>query len=332
VALLGVTLLLRMLADGDDRLAWLAWLSPFGLTARTLPYAGNHPGPLVVLAAVPLLLTVATLAAARARDVGGGLVTVRVRRRPHTRLLRSPSAFALRRGLRPTTGWAIGLSTYLLLIGVLTRTILDFLNENPRFADLAARAGYPLGTAEGLAATMFGLLVIPAGLYAATRIAAFAADENTRRLTGLFALPLTRTRLAGAEILVTALNTVALLVVAGFALAAGSPLDTGPALAGALNVAPVAALALAAAMLALGWLPRAVAAVGAIPVAGGFLLQVVASSVDAPAWVRNLSPFAHLAAVPDTPPDWAATAAMTGVAVLVAAAGLAGFARRDLTT
>jgi hypothetical protein len=38
---------------------------------------------------------------------------------------------------------------------------------------------------------MFGLLAIPAGLYAATRIAAFAADENNRRPTGLVALPLT---------------------------------------------------------------------------------------------------------------------------------------------
>ena len=51
VGLLGMAMLVRMLADGAPRLAWLAWTTPFGLTARAAPYADNRVGPLLVLAA-----------------------------------------------------------------------------------------------------------------------------------------------------------------------------------------------------------------------------------------------------------------------------------------
>jgi hypothetical protein len=73
--------------------------------------------------------------------------------------------------------------------------------------------------------------------------------------------------------------------------AAGAPLGLGAALAGALNVTPVALLCLGAAVLALSWVPRAVLAVGALPAVSGFLLQVVAQSVGAPEWIDRLSPF-----------------------------------------
>jgi ABC-2 type transport system permease protein len=103
------------------------------------------------------------------------------------------------------------------------------------------------------------------------------------------------------------------------------------ALAGALNVAPVALLCLGAAMLAWGARPAAVAVVGPLPVVGGFLLHVLAPSIGTPAWVAQLSPFAHLAAVPATTPDWLATGAMTGAALLLASVGLLAYARRDLS-
>jgi putative exporter of polyketide antibiotics len=58
---------------------------------------------------------------------------------------------------------------------------------------------------------------------------------------------------------------------------------------------------------ALGWLPSAVATIGALPVA-------------------------QLAPVPDTPPDWSATAALVAVAVALASVGILGYSRRDLVS
>jgi ABC-2 type transport system permease protein len=337
VALLGAGLLLRMLADSATQLAWAAWASPFGLTARAAPYADNRLTPLLALAAFPLAFAAAALVAAGHRDVGGGLLTVATRRVPRTRLLGSIGGFAVRRAIRPTIGWAVGVAAYFVLLGALIASILEFFEKNPRFAELAGAAGFGgLDSAEGFSAALFGLLAIPTGLYGAVRLAATVTDERARRWTPLFAAPVPRTRLISTEIAVTAAGVLGLHAVAGFAMAigaavTGAPLGFGDALAGALNPAPIAWLSVGAAVLAAGWLPSAVLAIGALPVAGGFLLDVVARSVRAPASVVGASPFAHLSAVPAAAPDWVATAALITIGGLLVVLGLAGYRRRDLT-
>ncbi|QJY51161.1 hypothetical protein [Pseudonocardia broussonetiae] len=228
------------------------------------------------------------------------------------------------------------MGAYYLLIGTLTVSITDFLTDNARFAELAAAAGFAgLGSVTGFAAAMFSLLAIPAGLYGAARISATAAEETSRRAVLLLAQPISRARLAGTDLAATAAGTVALLCMAGVAAWAGAstvgaPLGLGAALAGALNSAPIALLSIGAAMLALGWAPRTVLAIGALPGAGGFLLLVLAQSTGAPDWVVQLSPFAHLAAVPQTTPDWAGATGMCTVAVLLAGLGVLVYRRRDL--
>ncbi|HVL84800.1 MAG TPA: polyketide antibiotic transporter [Pseudonocardia sp.] len=336
VAVLGATLLARMLADGIGALAWLRWASPFGVLAQVQPYAANRPGPLLVAALVAVAAAAGALVAAGRRDLGAGLVQVRSARRPRLRLLRSVRGFAVRRALRPLAGWALGLGAYFLLVGLLTVSVTGFLAENARFAELAAGAGFGgLGSVPGFAAALFGLLAIPVGIFAAARIAALAEDETSRRGVLLAALPVSRTRLLGVEIAVTAAGVGVLVGVAAAAMWAGSAmvgagLGLAAALAGALNVAPVALLCLAAAVLALGVAPRAVLAVGAVPAAGGFLLQVVAQSTGAPAAVAWLSPFSHVAAVPEVAPDGAGAVGMLAVAVAAALTGVATYARRDL--
>ena len=335
---LGVGLLLRMLADGVPRLAWSAWATPFGLVARAAPYADNRVAPLLVLAGFSVLLAGAALACARRRDVGSGLVPLMMSRAPRNGLLGSIGGFAVRRAIRPTSGWATGIAAYFLLVGALIASILEFFETNHRFAELAAGAGFGgLDSADGFAAALFSLLAIPTGLYAATRLAAMVADERARRWTPLFAAPISRTRLVCTEVAVTIAGMVLLHVAAALAMwtgaaITGAPLGIGAAVAGALNTVPIASLGLGAAALAVGWFASAVGAVGALPVAGGFLLYVTTQGTQAPSWLVTLSPFAHLAAVPDAPPDWAAITALTLIGAVLIALGIAGYSRRDLSS
>lgn len=338
IGLLGAGLLVRMLADGAPRLAWAAWTTPFGLTARAAPYADNRVAPLVVLAGFPLVFAAAGLVLARRRDVGSGLVAVATRRPPRPAMLGSIGGFATRRAIRPTIGWAAGLATYFMLVGALIASILEFLDKNPRFAELAGAAGFGgLDSANGFAAALFSLLSIPTGLYAAIRLAGMVADEKARRWTPLFATPVSRMRLVCTEIAVTTVCVLVLHAAAGLAMWTGSritgaPLGIGDALAGALNAAPIAWLAVGAASLAIGWMPSAVGTIGSLPVAGGFLLNVINQSVGGPDWVANLSPFAHLAPAPNAPPEWTAIWVLVVVGLIVIIIGVTGYSRRDLTT
>jgi ABC-2 type transport system permease protein len=338
VAVLAAGLLARMVADGVEALSWLRWSSPFGLLAETRPYAGDDPAPLLPLAAVAVALGATAVFAARVRDAGEGLVPMRTARRPRTGLLGSVGGFALRRALAPLVGWVFGVAAFWLLVGLLAESVTRFLGENSRFAELAAAAGFGgLGTVAGYAATIFALLTIPAGVYAAVRLAAAAADETSGRVVLLAAQPVSRARIAGAEITVGVGGVIVVLTVAALAAWAGiatvdAPLAFGAALAGAFNGMPIALLCVGAAMLAWGLRPRQVAAIGSLPVVGGFLLEVLAPTLHAPAWVGQLSPYAHLAAVPFNAPDWTATAVLTGTAAALTAAGVLGYARRDLST
>lgn len=335
-AALGLLLMIRMVADGVEALHWLAWFTPFGLLARAEPYAADRVLPLVVLAAATGALAVASWVAAGRRDVGSGLLATHAPRRSGTGLLGSLPAIAAWRARPGTVAWGVGIGAYYLLIGLMAVSMTDFLSQNPRFAELAAKAGFAeLGSVEGYTATLFALLAVPLGAYAAARVAADAADEAAGRLTLVFAAPLSRVRWAAAQTGATLLGCALLTVTAAVATwigtrAVGAPLGPGAALAGALNLLPVAVLSLGAALLALGWAPRAVLALGALPAAGGFLLTVLADSLGWPRWTAQISPYAHVAAVPSEPVDAAGAVGLLALAAVIGAVGIAGYARRDL--
>ena len=338
VAALGVGLMLRMIADGSHQLAWLAWATPFGLTARAAPYADNRIVPLIVLGAFPIVLEGAALFAARHRDLGDGIVAVPDSRPPRTRMLHSIGGFALRRTGRTTLGWATGIAAYFLLVGATLAWLLELFQTNPRFAELAATAG--LGghkLVNVFAAALFSMLAVATGLYSAMRLATMVADEKAGRWTLLFAQPISRARLVSTEIMVTVGGVVALHCSAAVALwsgtkITGAPLQFSDSLAGALNSVPAALLAAGAAAVCVGWLPSAAGAIGALPVMAGFLVNVVIQATKPPGWVVNLSPWAHLAAVPDTPPNWAATTIFLLIGAILTGLGVYGYVRRDLET
>ncbi|SCL43964.1 ABC-2 type transport system permease protein [Micromonospora citrea] len=333
---LGVGLLARMVGDGVTPLGWLRWLPPYGPLALTRPYQADRVSPLIVLALTTVVLCAGAFTLAVRRDVRDGLVAPAAGRPPRLRLLRSVESFAVRRMLRPLAGWSAGVGAYFLLIGALAVSLTEFLADNARFADLAAQAGFAgLGTVHGYVASLFALLAVPVGAFTAVRLAAFAAAETDGRLTLLHAGTLSRARLLAAEVATTTVGAAALVTVAGAATWLGAAvvdadLSLPAALAGTWNVLPVALLSLGSAVLALGRAPRGVAALGMLPSAGGFLLTVVADSTGAPAWVGRLSPYAHLADVPQTAPNWPATAVMVALAGTAVAVGTCGYRRRDV--
>jgi ABC-2 type transport system permease protein len=336
VAALGIGVMLRMIADGSHHLAWLAWATPFGLAARTAPYADNRIVPLIVLGAFPIVLAGAALVGARHRDLGEGVVAVTDSRPPRTRLLQSIGGFALRRTGWTTLGWATGIVACFLLVGALLASMLELFQKNPRFAELAAAAGVTVSV-NVFAAALFSLLAVPTGLYAATRLAAMVADEKAGRWTLLFAQPISRLRLVSTEIMVTVGGVVALHCSAAVAIwsgakTTGAPLQLSDSLAGALNSLPVALLAAGAATVGVGWLPSAAGAIGALPVVGGFLVNLIMQTMNAPGWVANLSPWTHLAAVPDTPPSWAAITIFLLIGAILTGLGVYGYVQRDMAT
>ncbi|HVK44552.1 MAG TPA: hypothetical protein VM429_06570, partial [Micropruina sp.] len=336
VAGLGAALLARMVGDATDSLHWLHWTSPFGLLGLTEPFGAARLPPLAVLLFANIALAIGVGAVSGRRDVGAGLLPTRDHPRSRLGWLRSLPRFALRRSAGALLVWGAGIWVYYLMIGLLASSLTTFLSDNPLFADLAARAGFgSLTTVSGYLASLFALLAIPLGLYAASRIAADSADEVSRHLTLVFAGPVSRRRWFVLQGATGVAGIVMLAVGAGLcswagASAVGAEVPLGAALDGALNVVPIAWLSLGAALFAFGWWPPLTFAVGALPAVGGFLLQVLAETLRWPSWALALSPYEHVQAVPYDTVNWAGTIAMTAIATALAVVGLLGFTRRDL--
>lgn len=336
VAMLAGALLLRMVADGVPALRRLRWVTPFGLVEQAAPYHSDRVVPLMVLGAAAAGLLVAAPALAGRRDVRGGLLAASTARPPRLGLLGSVTAFVVRLSVRPLTGWAAGIGAYFMLIGLVAVSMTGFLTGNPRFADLAAQAGFAgLGRVQGYVAALFAMLSIPVGGFVAARFTAAARDESGGRMTLLYAGPVARRTVLLAETGVTAGGCVVLALVAAVAAWAGvtwagGDLAIGAAVAGAFNVLPIAALCLGTSAMALGFAPRAVPVLGLLPAIGGFLLLMLGQSVGAPQWVLAVSPYRHLAAVPDAAPDWPATIGMLAAAGALILVGLLAYHHRDL--
>lgn len=333
---IGAGLLARMVADSAEEFSGLRWGTPFGLLGLVEPFAANRTGPLVVLLLAGLALAAAVAVSSSRRDVAAGVLQVPSSRRSRLGSVRSLPRFGVRRSTGSVLAWATGIWLYFLVIGLLTSALTVFLADNPLFADLAAQAGFgSLTTVAGYLATLFALLAVPLGLFAAGRVAAADADEEARRLTIVFAAPVTRWAWFLVEAGTAMAGTLVLAAGAGLAAwtgaaAVGADIAPTAALSGALNVLPVAWLSLGAALLAYGWRPQVTLVVGAVPAVGGFVLQVLAESLRWPDWVLSLSPYQHLHAVPYENVNWAGTTGMTLIAVALAALGLIGFHRRDL--
>ncbi|WP_285601823.1 hypothetical protein [Kineosporia sp. NBRC 101731] len=336
VAVLGTALLARMVASGIDALAWLLWLSPFGLLEISAPYERNRPLPLMLLTAATIALYLAALRAAASRDVGSGLLSAPAGHPPRLQLLTSVEAFAVRRLLAPLAAWTAGVGAYFLLVGLTITSLTDFLADNQAFANAAAQAGYSgLETADGLTATLFALLALPVSAFTAARLAAFTTAESHRHLTLLAAGPTSRLRMLGAEAAATTAGVVTLLAVAAVSMWFGVTVTGGryslaAAISGTYNMLPIVLLSLGAGLLAVGLAPTTVMLAGSIPATGGYLLKVIADSTGAPAWITAISPYTHLAAVPLAGVNWSGAVVMAGAAGMLGAAGARAYQRRDL--
>ena len=101
-------------------------------------------------------------------------------------------------------------------------------------------------------------------------------------------------------------------------------------LAGAsLSTLPAVWVVLGVAMLLYGALPRYTGLAWAALIVF-LLLGEFGDLLDLPEWLVNLSPFAHLPALPGGALEWTPLIALVGVAVVAAGAGIAALGRRDI--
>jgi ABC-2 type transport system permease protein len=160
-------------------------------------------------------------------------------------------------------------------------------------------------------------------------------EEREGRLAPVLAGPVSRRRWMLSYLTVAVVGTVAVMAASGLALVLGYLSRSGdaglvlPVLGASLAMAPAIAVLAGAAFVLVGLRPAwATAAWAGVAVSGvvGFL----AETLNLPQWMRDVSPFEHVPALPAAAFEAVPVAVLTLVASASVLAALALMQRRDI--
>jgi ABC-2 type transport system permease protein len=332
---LAASYLVRMVADSDPALAWLRWASPLGWIEELRPLTGSRPFAFVPIIALVTGLVIAAVQVARQRDLGGSALPSRDKRRPRMFLLGGQAGLTVRLTRPAIVAWIASLVVTGLVFGLVAQAAGTAVQGAAGLERAIERLG---GTTSGAASYLGFVFVVAAALVAiagAGQITAARNEEATGHLDNLLVRPVARWRWIAVRLSVALGFVVVASVFAGFAAWVGAvsqhaDIGLGELLMAGLNVVPPAVFVLGIGGLALGLWPRGAVGVAYGLVVWSFVVETITAAFDSNHWLRDTSPFLHVAPVPAADPNWTAAAWLVGLGVFAAALGIAAFGRRDL--
>ncbi|MFF7868550.1 ABC transporter permease [Streptomyces qaidamensis] len=330
-AVLGAAFVLRAAGDSgtDDGSSVLTWLSPLGWLENLRPYAGERWWVLALLAGAVVLQGALAYALAGRRDLGMSFLPTRPG--PASGRLGTAAALAWRLQRGGVLGWSIGFFLAGVVYGGMTEGAADLVGDNDNARRIIERMGGQSGLTDAFLASMIGMLGLVAALWIVASVLRLHGEETSGRAEPVLANAVGRLRWATGHLVIAFGGAALIMLLAGLGFAVGYGRQTGPVLAACLVQLPAVWVVGGVAVLLHGVLPRA--ALAAWGVAGAVLLiGWVGPALDVPRAVLDVSPFGHLPKLPGGSMEWGPVAVLTGVAVLLVAAGLTGLRRRDMTT
>jgi ABC-2 type transport system permease protein len=338
-AVLGAAFLLRAIGDTSNELSWLSWLSPIGWAERFRPFAGERWWVLFLPVALLLVLLVAAAALLVRRDQGAGVLATRLGPATAPSWLRSPLGLAWRLQRGTLLGWTVGAAIAGLSFGAIAQDIVQAAAEDPETGKmLASLGGAGSITDIYLAAVLSWLGMLAAG-YAVQATLRLHAEEAELRAEQVLATAAPRIGWAGSHLLVVAVGSAVVLAAGGLVAGVTHGLRAGDlggelprVLGGALVQLPAVWVMAGIGAALFGLLPRLVVGGTWAVLAVVLCITTLGEPLRLDQWTLDLSPFAHLPRLPAaaftaTPLAW-----LLAVTVVLAAAGLAGFRRRDLVS
>ncbi|MET9818274.1 ABC transporter permease [Streptomyces sp. NPDC006355] len=330
-AVLGAAFVLRAAGDSatDDGSSVLTWLSPLGWLENLRPYADERWWVLALPGAAALLQGAVAYALAGRRDIGMSFLPTRPG--PASGRLGSAGALAWRLQRGGVLGWSIGFFLAGAVYGGMTEGAADLVGDNANARRIIERMGGQAGLTDAFLASMIGMLGLVAALYIVASVLRLHGEETSGRAEPVLANAVGRLRWAAGHLVIAFGGSALIMLLAGLGFAAGYGRQAGPILGACLVQLPAVWVIGGVAVLLHGVLPRGAAAAWAV--AGAVLLiGWVGPALDVPQAVLDISPFGHLPKLPGGSMEWGPVGVLTGLAVVLVAAGLAGLRGRDLST
>jgi ABC-2 type transport system permease protein len=319
----------------------LTWLSPLGWLENLRAYADERWWVLALFAAAIVVQGVLAYELAGRRDVGMSVLPSL----PHSRLrssggtpmepaagrLGTAEALAWRLQRGSVLGWSIAFFLAGVVYGGMTEGAADLVGDNEQALEIVERMGGQAAITDSFLAAMVGMLGLVASLYIVASVLRLHGEETSGHAEPVLANAVGRLRWAAGHLVVAFGGAALIMLLAALGFTAGYGKDLGPLLAAALVQLPAIWAIGGVAVLLHGLAPRLAPVAWAVAGAA-LLLGWVGPALDVPQAVLDISPFGHLPKLPGGEMAWTPVAVLTGLAVLMVAAGLAGLRRRDVTS
>jgi len=329
---LGVCYVLRAIGDTASATGprWLSWLSPVGWEQQVRAYAGNRWPVLLITLAFTVVVTAGSYVLVAHRDLGSALVPDRPGPAAGASSLRSPLVLAwhLQRGA--LLGWTAGLGVLGLVIGSIASTSGSFLDTRGS-REIVLRLGGQKGLTDAFLSAELGVLGVIVSAYGIQAAMRLRSEEASERAEPVLATGTSRISWALSHFVIAIAGSAVILAVCGVTAGlmyggrAGDVSRAGGVIAGALVQLPAVWVFTGIVLLAFGLAPRLIVA-GWAALAACVLLGELGPILKLKQWVTDVSPYAHVPRLPGSSLQPASLIVLTALA----AAGLAGFRRRDI--
>lgn len=327
-AVLGVFYILRMVGDLGD--GTLTWASPIGWGQEMQPWGANRWWPLLLLVGLTAALLAVAVAIEARRDHGSGLLAERRGRSGAPARYATPLGLGLRLQRGAIVGWTITVVLAAAMFGSIVEAMTDLFDDAGGTAQNVARGA----GVDALLALLVSMLALIVTVFAVQSAVQLRSDEASGIVEPQLAGAVSRTKWALHRLLIPAVGSAVLLLLAGGLMGAGYGSQVGdPDQAGVLALAalaywPAVMLFVGLAVAAFGWAPRV-----AVPVAWGALVAsffIVILGDALPGWVLDVLPFSATPYQPYESLTWTPLVLLTAVAVALVWTGVGRFARRDV--
>lgn len=331
-AVLGGSYLVR--AAGDVSSEALALASPLGLILRSQVYVHNRWWPIGVLLLVTAAVAVLALCLNGLRDLGAGLIPERAGRSHAGRWLAGPLGLTLRLQRTSLIAW----SAAMFVVGASYGSVFGDIETFFASSELMQRF---LPPADGSALTeqFVAVIILVQGMIGTVppllTVLRLNAEERANRTEPVLSGAVSRHALLGRYILVAACAAALLqfLSALGFWLASravlSEPLPLESIFGASFAYVPAVLFFVGLGAVCVGMMPRAAVLVW-LYLGYSFLVMYLGAPLRFPGWLKLLTPFGYVPALPVEPMDWKAAAVLTALAVLLAAMGMAAYRRRDV--
>ncbi|WP_197381977.1 ABC transporter permease [Mycolicibacterium mengxianglii] len=323
-------------AVGDAGAGWMSWLSPLGWSLQVRPYAGDRWPVLVLHLLAAGVLTVLAYRLLAHRDVGSGLLADRPGPSSAASGLRGTLSLAWRLDRAAVALWSVGLALYGLLVGSVVHGIGDEIGTSRLARDMVTRLGGTTAMEQAFIGIAFSMLAMVAAAFAVSLTLRLHQEETSQHAESILAGAVSRTRWLASHLTVAVLSSAAAMLVAGLAAgvtygaAAGDVAGKLPlVLASAAVQLPAVWLLVSLTLVLFGMLPRFTPAVWGVLVTM-IALYLLGSLSGAPQWLLDLEPFAHTPRLGTGPVSLTPLVWLLGIDIVVGAAGVLAFRRRDL--